>query len=150
MWTFSLRSTLLASAECLKELKVQKIKDFKKSKTKTSTTKTLKAKTPKYFSRESFFGLFRGSLSLERNCSMTACKNPENITGHVLSGFSQCSVSVQSVFSQCSVSVQSTFSREENSIILNKIYPFYRVPHCLPVQNVCRASKIQEMWDFES
>ena len=59
----------------------------------TSKTKTLKATTPKYFSPESsFFGLFRNSLSSERNCSMNACKNLRNITGHVLSGFSQCSV----------------------------------------------------------
>ena len=44
----------------------------------TSKTTTLKATTLKYFSPKAFFGLFRSSLSLERNCSMTACKNPEN------------------------------------------------------------------------
>ena len=73
---FTLRSTLLASAECLKRVKSSKMKDFKKSKTKTSKTKiskaktlkaktskakTSKTKTPKYFSRQSFVFVFFSS-----------------------------------------------------------------------------------------
>ena len=51
----------------------------KTSKTKTTKTKTSKTKTPKYFLRKALFCLFRNSCALERNCLMTASKNPENI-----------------------------------------------------------------------
>ena len=83
MLTFSLSPRFFAS---VKSVKNQEMKDLKKSKTKTSKTKTSKAKTtktktsktknPKYFL---CFRLFRDSCSLERNCLMTASKNPENI-----------------------------------------------------------------------
>ena len=69
------------------------MKNFKKSKTKTSKakitkaktskTKTSKTKTPGYFSKLCF-RLFRNTCSLERNCLMTASKNPENINVQLL------------------------------------------------------------------
>ena len=58
-------------------LKIQEMKDLKKSKTKTSKAKTTKTKTmktkisktktPKYFLGKLCFRLFRNSCSLERN-----------------------------------------------------------------------------------
>ena len=94
IWTFSSSSRLFASAECL--LKIQEMKDFKKSKTKTlktmtsktktskakiSKTKTWKAKTSKtktskantsraktliFFKGKLCFSLFHNSFNLER------------------------------------------------------------------------------------
>ena len=60
----------------------------KTSKAKTTKTKTSKTKTPKiFFKGKLCFCLFPNSFSLERNCLMAASKNPENITGQVLSSF---------------------------------------------------------------
>ena len=69
------------------------MKDFKKSKAKTSKAKTSKAKTtkaetsktktPQNFYDKALFSFF---FVLERNCSITVCKNPENlVNGQVFS-----------------------------------------------------------------
>ena len=60
----------------------------KTSKAKTSKTKTSKTKIPEYFCKGMLcFRFFPNNFFLERNCLMTASKNPENITGQVLSNF---------------------------------------------------------------
>ena len=64
---FFINTRLFASAECLKRVKIQEMKDLK-SKTKTSKTKTSKAKTSKtktskanainIFQRKAMFSFF--------------------------------------------------------------------------------------------
>ena len=82
------------------------------------------------------FCLFRNSCSLERYCLMTASKNPENITVQLLSSFGHCPVYIFPYGSKL-----QTF--------LPKCGLFNQVPDYLPVQNVWRASKIQEMKDLK-
>ena len=70
MWTFSLRFSLVASAESLKNVKSLKTKNFKKSKTKTSKAKTSKTKTTKYFSK----------VKKIRNFKKSKTRTPKNKT----------------------------------------------------------------------
>ena len=69
------------------------------------------------------FCLFRNSCSLERNCLMTASKNPENITVQLLSSFGYCPVYIFPYGSKLQP-------------FLPKCRLFNQVPDYLPVQNV--------------
>ena len=71
------------------------------------------------------FCLFHNSCSLERNCLMTACKYPENITVQLLSSFGHCPV-------------RGTSFRPSSHMqpFLPKCGLFNQVADYLPVQNV--------------